>query len=179
MADGFLDKLKTVIGLESGEIEETEEEPRRKKKLGKEHDKSTVQRDQTDQRDTYSYRSNTFSLDRQHNRDIGGKVVNINANISQMKVVLLQPSSIEECPKIVDNLKSKRPVIVNLNNLDTDIARKIFDFISGAVYALDGNVQKVANNIFIFAPDNVDVMGSLDKEESNLLFNTNQFNNWR
>ena len=176
--DGFLDKLKAVIGLESEEIEEQEEQevPQRKKKFDKRHDKSNGQGEQMD---TYAPRPHAFSLDRQHNRDLGSKVVNINTSLNQMKVVLIQPFSIEECPKIVDNLKSKRPVILNLDKLDSDIARKIFDFISGAVYALDGNVQKVANNIFIFAPDNVDVMGNLDKEESSLLFGTNEFKNWR
>ena len=45
----------------------------------------------------------------------------------------------------------------NLENLETDVARKIFDFLSGATYALNGNVQKIANNIFLFAPANVDI----------------------
>lgn len=174
MGDGFFDKFKTVIGLESEEIEaeiELEERPKKKKLFSKEQNEPNIQKVQ---RDTYSYRSNIANQDK---RDIGGKVVNINGNINQMKVVLLQPTSIEECPKIVDNLKSKKPVIVNLSSLDSDTARKIFDFISGAVYALEGNVQKVANNIFIFAPENVDVTGNL--EEGNLLFNTSEFKNWR
>ena len=55
----------------------------------------------------------------------------------------------------MDSLKAKKPVIINLENLETDTARKIFDFLSGATYALNGNVQKVANNIFVFAPENV------------------------
>ena len=75
------------------------------------------------------------------------------------KLVLIEPRSFDECPKLVDSLKSKKPVIINLEKLETEIARKIFDFLSGATYALDGNVQKVANNIFIFAPANVDITG--------------------
>ncbi len=172
MGDGFFDKFRTVIGLENEEEEiEVEEKPKKKRIFGKENNEYNIQKAE---RDTYSYRSNVASQDK---RDVGGKVVNINSNINQMKVVLLQPSSIEECPKIVDNLKSRRPVIVNLSSLESDTARKIFDFISGAVYALEGNVQKVANNIFIFAPENVDVTGNL--EEGNLLFNTTEFKNWR
>lgn len=72
-------------------------------------------------------------------------------------MVLIEPKSFEECPKLVDCLKGRRPVIINLEKLETEVARKIFDFMSGATYALAGNVQKVANNIFIFAPDNVDI----------------------
>lgn len=75
----------------------------------------------------------------------------------QVKLIVIKPVSFEESPKLVDNLKAKKPVIINLEDLETDVARKIFDFLSGATYALNGNVQKVANNIFLFAPENVDV----------------------
>lgn len=92
-------------------------------------------------------------------------------NSSAFKLVLIEPKSFEECPKLVDCLKGRRPVIINLEKLETEVARKIFDFMSGATYALAGNVQKVANNIFIFAPDNVDISATqnertaLDAEE--------------
>lgn len=76
---------------------------------------------------------------------------------NQIKLVVIEPAGFEDSPRLVDNLKAKKPVIINLENLETDIARKIFDFLSGATYALNGNVQKVANNIFIFAPENCDV----------------------
>ena len=75
----------------------------------------------------------------------------------QVKLVVIKPQSFEESPKLVDSLRAKKPVIINLEDLETDIARKIFDFLSGATYALNGNVQKVANNIFLFTPENVDV----------------------
>ena len=79
------------------------------------------------------------------------------ANTSAFKLVLIEPKSFEECPKLVDFLKGRRPVIINLEKLETEVARKIFDFMSGATYALEGNVQKVANTIVIFAPENVDI----------------------
>ena len=71
------------------------------------------------------------------------------------KLVVIEPESFDECSRLEYNLRSRKPVIVNLEKLDTDTARKIFDFLGGATYALNGNVQKVANNIFIFAPENV------------------------
>ncbi len=76
---------------------------------------------------------------------------------SKFNMVVIEPSGFEESPRLVDSLKAKKPVIINLENLETDTARKIFDFLSGATYALNGNVQKVANNIFVFAPENVNV----------------------
>jgi len=57
----------------------------------------------------------------------------------------------------VDSLKGRKPVIINLEMIENDSARKIFDFLSGATYALNGNVQKIAQNIFVFLPENVDV----------------------
>lgn len=88
------------------------------------------------------------------------------------KLVLLEPKTFEECPKLVDSLKSRKPVIINLEKLETETARKIFDFLSGATYALNGNVQKVANNIFIFAPENVDIAGGISEDRSGPEFPT-------
>ena len=88
------------------------------------------------------------------------------ANTSAFRLVLIEPKSFEECPKLVDCLKGRRPVIINLEKLETEVARKIFDFMSGATYALSGNVQKVANNIFIFAPENVDIAATQPAERS-------------
>jgi len=75
----------------------------------------------------------------------------------QFKMVVIKPQGFEDSPKLVDSLKSKKPVIINLEDLETDVARKVFDFLSGATYALNGKVQKIANNIFLFSPENVDV----------------------
>ena len=80
------------------------------------------------------------------------------------KLVVIEPQSFDECSKLVDNLRSRKPVIVNLEKLDSDTARKIFDFLGGATYALNGNVQKVANNIFVFAPENVAIFADGDNK---------------
>ena len=96
---------------------------------------------------------------------------------SPFKMVVIEPQSFEECPKLVDSLKSRRPVIINLEKIESESARKIFDFMSGATYALNGNVQKVANNIFVFAPENVDITGS--NENKGFDFNSNIKDSWR
>ena len=92
------------------------------------------------------------------------------------KLVVIEPKSFDECPKLVDNLKSRKPVIINLEKMETDTARKIFDFLSGATYALNGNVQKIANNIFVFAPENVDIAASV--EHKGIDFGGNQKSIW-
>ena len=90
----------------------------------------------------------------------------VNRITSQFKMVVIEPKTFDESPKLVDNLKAKKPVIINLEKLESDTARKIFDFLSGATYALNGNVQKIANNIFVFVPENVDVTSSVDQKSS-------------
>jgi FtsZ-interacting cell division protein YlmF len=86
----------------------------------------------------------------------------------RFKIVVIDPKGFEDCPQLVDSLKSKKPVIINLEALETDKARKIFDFLSGATYALSGNVQKIAANIFIFMPANVDISSPLEERGSKM-----------
>ena len=94
------------------------------------------------------------------------KVVNIHTT-TQMKVVLYEPTNFDEAPNIVDNLKNRKPVIINLENIEPDLAKKFFDFLNGALYALDGNIQKVSSGIFILAPNNVDISGNIKEELKN------------
>ncbi|MDO4384299.1 MAG: cell division protein SepF [Eubacteriales bacterium] len=82
------------------------------------------------------------------------------------KMLVIEPKSFEECTKLVDNLKSRKPVIINLERVETEVAKKIFDFMSGATYALSGNVQRVTANIFIFAPANVDIAAKMSNREA-------------
>ena len=95
--------------------------------------------------------------------------VSINGT-NAFKLVVIEPKSFDECPKLVDSLKGRRPVIINLEKVETETAKKIFDFLSGATYALDGNVQRVASNIFIFAPASVDI--AANHEDKGFTFNS-------
>lgn len=94
------------------------------------------------------------------------KIVNIHTT-TQLKVVVMQPESFDEAKDIADHLKNKKPVVINLEDVDKEIARRIVDFLSGAIYALDGNIQKVTNGIFLVAPYNVDIMGDFKDELRN------------
>lgn len=91
------------------------------------------------------------------------QVVSIHSQ-KQMRVVVMEPSSFEEAQNIADQLKSRRPVIVNLENAEKVLAKRIIDFISGTTYALNGNMQKVGNGIFLFVPTNVDISGEMRDE---------------
>lgn len=85
------------------------------------------------------------------------KVFQMNSS-SQMKVVILQPTTYSEAQDIVGHLKEKKPVVVNLEKVTSDIASKIIYFLSGAVCALDGSMQKVAAGIILITPQNVSIM---------------------
>ena len=91
------------------------------------------------------------------------QVVSIHTQ-KQMRVVVMEPNSFEEAQNIADQLKSRRPVIVNLENAEKMLAKRIVDFISGTTYALNGNMQKVGNGIFLFVPNNVDISGEMRDE---------------
>ena len=95
---------------------------------------------------------------------------------SAFKLVVIEPKSFDECPKLVDSLKGRRPVIINLEKIETETAKKIFDFLSGATYALNGGVQKISSNIFIFAPESVDIASNQD--ERGFGFNQNNSGSW-
>ena len=74
------------------------------------------------------------------------------------KVLVVEPEFFNDAPTICDNLKNNKTVVVNLENADFEDGRKIFDFLNGAVYALDGTIQKISENVFILAPQTVDVI---------------------
>ncbi len=97
-------------------------------------------------------------------RGNNNKVVSM-PQIQQVKMVISQPTSFEQSESICDLLKDKKSVIVNLEYVNKDVARRIVDVISGAVHALDGHIQKVSNSIFLIAPYNYDITTDMAREE--------------
>lgn len=99
-------------------------------------------------------------------KKVSGKVVNLHSQ-TQFKMVVMQPENFEDAKDICDHLKSKKPVVINLEDLEKTEAQRIVDFLSGSVYALDGNIQKVSAGIFVIAPNNVDIAGDFKDELRN------------
>lgn len=91
------------------------------------------------------------------------KIVNIHTS-SNLKLSLHQPEKYEDSTQIISDLKNKKPVVVNLQILEDDKKRKVFDFMSGAIFALEGTIQKVAKDVFILAPINVEVDSNVKEE---------------
>ena len=102
-----------------------------------------------------------------------GKVVNIHAT-TQLKVVLVKPERFESASEIADHLKEKRTVVINLEDTNKDIARRLIDFLSGVAYAGEGKIKKVAANTYLITPYSVDIQGDLiDELETNGLYSFN------
>ena len=89
-----------------------------------------------------------------------GSVVNMNTN--KQEVVLFRPGSFNDTSKAADDLRNRKAVIVNMENVDKAMARRVVDFLSGCVYAMDGTVKKIAQSAYLFCPHNMDVVGDLE-----------------
>ena len=98
------------------------------------------------------------------------KVVNIHTT-TQLQVVLVKPERFENASEIADHLRDKRTVVLNLEQTDKNIARRLIDFLSGVAYANEGTIKKVALNTYIITPYNVEILGDLiDELENNGLY---------
>ncbi len=114
--------------------------------------------------------------DRDRDREPAGgerrsnKVVNIHTT-TQLQVVLVKPERFENASDIADHLRDKRTVVLNLEQTDKNIARRLIDFLSGVAYANGGTIKKVALSTYIITPYNVEILGDLiDELENNGLY---------
>ncbi|MCR4798689.1 MAG: cell division protein SepF [Lachnospiraceae bacterium] len=89
----------------------------------------------------------------------GGK----KGNVGGMEVCVIKPSSFDDAREISETLLANHTVILNMEGIDLALAQRIIDFISGSCYAIDGNLQKVSNYIFIVTPSDVDISGDLQE----------------
>lgn len=93
-------------------------------------------------------------------------IVNLSAiQQAASKVVLCEPKSYDEAQEIADHLMTKRSVIINLQRVESDQAKRIVDFLSGTVYAVNGDIQKLGIATFLCTPENVDVSGEISKSQ--------------
>lgn len=90
----------------------------------------------------------------------------------QVTMILLKAKSDDEIETIAQHLKERRSVIVSFEEVDKETAQRVIDFLSGAIFSLDGTVQKVSTTTFLFATSNIDVVGQISEEEkTKTLFN--------
>ena len=143
MSGALMDKVWGLFGMDSAEPEEYEDE------------------------DIYDYDN---EQEEEEDKKIFGRKNNKVVNMQQgqpnaIKMVISQPTTFEQSDEICSFLKERKSVIVNLEYVNKDVARRIVDFISGGVYALDGYIQKVSNSIFLVAPSNYEITNEMAREE--------------
>jgi cell division inhibitor SepF len=142
---GMFEKFLNLFGFEAEEVtDETEpaggaEEPTFRRERG--------------HRD---YEARDREKEREKERERGKLVTLANSN-KALKMVIVEPINFDEVQNIVDNLKNRQTVILNLEDTDKNTARRMADFLSGAIYALDGSMQKISGSIFLFTPPNIEV----------------------
>ena len=140
MSGALMNKVWDLFGMDSAEPEEYEDE------------------------NVYDYDEEQEEVEDKKIFGRKNKVVNMpQANAIQM--VISQPTTFEQSDEICSFIKEKKSVIVNLEYINKDVARRIVDFISGGVYALDGYIQKVSNSIFLVAPSNYEITNEMAREE--------------
>ena len=141
MAGAIVNKVLDFLGVETENEEETEE-------------------------NAYNY-AETYEEEEPQEKGFFGRKNKILSmpQVQQVKMVITQPTSFDQADEICQYLKEKKSIIVNLEYVNKDDARRIVDFISGASRALDGHIQKVSNAIFLVAPINYDISNNLAREE--------------
>ena len=82
-----------------------------------------------------------------------------------MKVMVIEPKSFDDSQEVANCLREKRPVVINLEHTDPETAKRIIDFASGTTYALNGDIKKVGKNVFLCAPNNVNVSYTDENEK--------------
>lgn len=144
MAGAIVNKVLDFLGVETDNEEEFENE-----NIYEYSDNNEIEEEQNEERSFFGKKSKIVSM----------------PQVQQVKMVITQPTSFEQSEEICNYLKEKKSVIVNLEYVNKEVARRIIDFVSGAVHALDGHIQKVSNSIFLIAPVNYDISSDLAREE--------------
>ena len=100
---------------------------------------------------------NTTAFTPASNTGFSGQVVASN----KIQMILARPETFNDAPIIAANLRAKKAVVLNLEGVEKNLARRVVDFLSGCGYALDGTVKKVSQSTYIFCPHNMEVLGDL------------------
>ena len=91
-----------------------------------------------------------------------GQVLNMGSG--KQEVVLFHAKTFDDAAKAADELRRKKAIILNMENVDKSLTRRVVDFLSGSIYALDGSVKKIAQSTYLFCPHNMDIVGDLENQ---------------
>ena len=157
---GIFDNLKRYVRGEDYEEDELLEEEPAEESTRRWRRSDPVEREDTTVRTERTSYERPRSTAGEVRPTASGKVVSINT-MTQLSVVLVQPERYEQAADIADHLKDKRTVVLNLEQTNREIARRLLDFLSGVAYANEGKTTKIANSTYIITPYNVEIQGDI------------------
>jgi cell division inhibitor SepF len=108
----------------------------------------------------------------------GHTTASVGGAAKSMKVMVVEPVTFDDAQHVADHIKNRKPVVINFENTETAVAKRIIDFVSGTTYALAGNLQKVGKDIFLCAPSNVDVSLPDQQQEKKTHDNSSELPKW-
>lgn len=141
MAGAIVNKFWEVFGVNQNDEEDEEEYI--------DEEVTDEEQEETEDRGFFSKRNKVVNMPQTH----------------QVRMVISQPTSFEQAEEICTYLKNRKSVIVNLEYVNKDVARRIVDVMSGAVHALDGHIQKISNSIFLIAPTYYEISTEMARDE--------------
>lgn len=132
--------------------------------------KSLFEQDDYDQEYASEEQEPEQQMSRRSAKQDAQNVVSLKSVQAQTKVVLAEPRSYDETQDIADHIVNRRSVVINLQRVDYEQAKRIVDFLGGTVYAVSGEMQKLGPHTFLCTPDNVEITGNItqmieDEEE--------------
>lgn len=145
---GFVDAVKDFVGF--GDIDYEED----------------IEMEEEEVEDRYEERAPLFKRN---------KVVPLDRQATQPSIVVLKPKCFNSSTEVADQIKQRRPVILDVGGLDPEEARRVVDFIAGTVYGLNGDIQKVSGGIFVATPASYDIAGEFLKDKSGAGFDWSMF----
>lgn len=157
MSAAIVNKFMRMMGI--GENEEYDEEV----DYYDEEQEDDVEKEEL--RARRSFRDIENSNPYLRNNNVQPKVIPMNTAVSSSKMVITQPTCYEDVQEIGEYLKLRKSVIINLENVGKEDARRVLDFLSGATFMIEGTIQKVSNLIYLMTPKEVEIQNDVDKNQ--------------
>ncbi len=163
---GFMDKIKNMIGIEDEYYDDEYTDEYYDQYEDSVQDTDTVRESEPVSTSTEEAPSSYRESSRNTRSSNIVNVSNSSSSSNKMKICIQEPLTYDDGPSVIDNITANRTVVLNLEMLEVDKKRQIFDFVSGGVYALNGNIQKVTKDIYVIVPKGVEVDGSISEAVS-------------
>lgn len=132
--------------------------------FGLQEEEEITERERVATQDDQEVETNPFESRKQSRNqqfsNVGSNVVSLHTQ-KNTRMVLCEPKSYDEAQAIADEIRNRKSVVVNLQRVQSDLGLRIVDFLSGTVYALSGSISKLGPNIYLCAPETVEVQGSI------------------